>query len=105
MQEYALQVLMLLDLKERNERFLDSFKMALISHDPARFVKVLYPQWSEGEAAEEDDLGLDSHEGGEWHFAHPMDPEEAEEVMRMMESEVQAAMDADEVDNAMYEWG
>lgn len=64
----------------------DSFKLALISADPSRYLSLVFPGEEEKEERSSDEVviadGLSGTEGGRWEFEQYASPEEAEAMMR-----------------------
>jgi hypothetical protein len=94
LQQRVLEILVLEEIRDRNEEVVNEIKYAFLTADPTS-AKRLWPQWFKGDETEEDiDEGLSSDEGGEWVFPEDFDPHEAERLLASLGAGVITGSDA-----------
>lgn len=66
-QKYALDLVLILEAREKNLALTDAFKMAVISADPGHFIPLTYPEWGTRVDDQITEKDLDDS-AGEWSF-------------------------------------
>ena len=79
-QDFALDLVLVAESRTQAVQTSEAFKLAVISADPARFIPLVYPEWSTSENITEDDL---AESEGSWAFPDLPDfsPEDADALL------------------------
>lgn len=108
-QSFALELLLVGKERVKARELVESFKLALVAHDPGTWIKQMFPDWiADTEEAgdqpqveyiqevKDEDL-MDTE--GEWRFEKRISPEEAERVLAEMSRNPQGSFGVDEMDD------
>lgn len=79
-QAAAVELVLVSEERLKAQDFVDRFKLAVVSHDPQRWVSTMFPDWQKDEPTTEvvtEDTDLEDTEGT-WVFEDSVTQEEAE---------------------------
>ena len=97
-QAVAVEILLVIEERLKVQDFVERFKLAVVSSDPKKWVKEMYPNWAKRPSTADaepvtitEDANLDQQlaQPGEWVFAEEISPEEALAMLREDEGEGQ----------------
>lgn len=95
-QEFAAELLLIGGEREKVEDLTERLKLSLISHDPARFIPMVFPDWVAGvdeqEPPEEVSGSADPFDPGETVFTQDMTQEEAEAMLEEVMNNPEGSM-------------
>lgn len=99
-QEYALEVSLILEERQKVSDFRDRLKMALVAHDPEVYSRRMFPDWFTSESGPKievpvEDFHPDATEG-EWKFTSEANEEEVMDVLRSL-GQIPVRIGGDEV--------
>lgn len=94
MQDNSLDLVMLLDRRDQAREFDRRFKLAVVSANPGRYVRQMFPEWFPPEEVGADDDLADT--SGTWKFESTPSPEEAERILAQMLAEPTGVLTGDE---------
>jgi hypothetical protein len=95
--------MMVLESRDRGQKYVDDVKMALVSAEPSRWIRLVFPNTEvsvpESMAFDEDDLNTD----GEWKFTGPVTPEEAQAMLAEALNQARSgSLSMDDIDSAVH---
>jgi hypothetical protein len=97
----AIELMLVLEAKEKAEAFTDDFRLAAVSADPARFVPLMFPEWmnkDEEVRTSEDAEAIIEGTSGSFKFTEQITPEEAERALAEMLANPVGTLSADDID-------
>ena len=87
-QDYAVELLLISEERNKVQDFVDQFRLTMIGHDPGTWIPEMFPEWGQGRTEEVIVTDLEdfdfSDTRGEWVFTEDVTPEEAEAIMAEM---------------------
>lgn len=95
-QRRAVELVMMLEAKEKGRDRTEAFKQALLSHDPQRYLPRLYPELVP--VSETEEVGAGSGGPVEYQFTEKVDQREAEQVLNDLLRKGRVSMDMADVE-------
>lgn len=75
-----MNLVLVMEAREKNRTAVEEFKLAMVSADPLRYIPMVYPEWMVKSDDEITTKDLQESEG-EWTFEQDMSQEEIEQVL------------------------
>jgi hypothetical protein len=89
---------MVLDARDDRRKAEETFKQAILSADPMKYLPLLYPEMTTQRVDAETLTQEDLDEAGEWQFEEKIDPREAEQILSTMLASAGGSMGLDDIE-------
>jgi len=96
-QEFALDLILVSEAREQQQKMSDAFKLAVISADPGRYIPIVYPGWTSKTDEEITDKDF-KESAGDWTFTEGLDKQSVEETLDDLMAFTPTTLSAEEMD-------